>query len=92
MGKKTGPNPTDRGKQGVKRSVLVEGHGVPLAVSIDGANRPDMKLVEPTFDALIPSRPAEERLEGICLDKGYDYQAVRDFFMARQVATHIRSR
>ena len=92
MGKKTGPNPTDRGKQGVKRSVLVDGHGVPLAVSIDGANRPDMKLVEPTLNALIPPEPPEDVLLGICLDKGYDYTAVRDFFTARDVVTHLRSR
>jgi hypothetical protein len=37
----TGPNPTDRAKRGVKRSVLVEGHGVPLGVAVDGANRND---------------------------------------------------
>ena len=28
-------------KHGVKRSVLVEGHGVPLGVAVDGANRND---------------------------------------------------
>ncbi len=37
----TGPNPTDRAKRGVKRSLLVEGHGVPLGVAVDGANRND---------------------------------------------------
>ena len=30
-GIQVGPNPTDRAKNGVKRSVLVEGHGLPLA-------------------------------------------------------------
>jgi transposase len=90
-GKKTGPNPTDRGKQGVKRSLLVDGHGIPLAVSIDGANRQDMKLVEPTFDALIPPCPPEQVLQGICLDKGYDYQAVRDYVVAHHILTPIRS-
>src|ERR687886_724997 len=44
-GKKTGPNPTDRGKRGVKRSLLTDGHGVPIGVAVDGANRHDMKLV-----------------------------------------------
>lgn len=81
-GKKTGPNPSERGKQGVKRSMLVDGHGVPLAVSIDSANRQAMKLVAPTDDVW----------QGICLDKGYDYQAVRDFFGALTIVTHIRSR
>jgi putative transposase len=35
---KTGKNPTDRGKLGVKRSTLVDGRGVPLAIAFDGAN------------------------------------------------------
>ena len=43
MGKKTGKNPTDRGKLGVKRSTLIDGRGVPLAVAVDGANVPDQK-------------------------------------------------
>ena len=29
-GGKTGPNPTDRGKGGVKRSLLTEAHGIPV--------------------------------------------------------------
>ena len=41
---KTGPNPTDRGKRGVKRSILTDGRGVPLGAVIDGANRNDHKL------------------------------------------------
>jgi hypothetical protein len=32
-GEETGPNPTDRAKDGTKRSVLVDAHGVPLAVT-----------------------------------------------------------
>ncbi len=42
-GKSTGPNPytqTDRSKSGTKRSILVvDGKGVPIGVSVDGANR-----------------------------------------------------
>ncbi len=45
VGKKTGPNPTDRGKSGVKHSVLTEEHGVLIGVTIEGAKRNDMKLV-----------------------------------------------
>ena len=45
-GEKTGRNPIDRGKLGVKRSVLTDGNGVPL---IDGANRHDSKLVHETL-------------------------------------------
>ena len=31
--KKTGPNPTDRAKGGVKRSLLTEGHGIPIELA-----------------------------------------------------------
>lgn len=79
MGKKTGSNPTDRGKQGVKRSLLTDGHGVPLGVVIDGANRHDMKLVRATLASIVVARPepTEEEPQGMCLDKGYDYDEVR---------------
>jgi len=43
-GKKIGANPTDRGKSGVKRSLLTEGHGVPIGLTIEGANRHDMRI------------------------------------------------
>jgi putative transposase len=80
VGKKTGPNPTDRGKSGVKRSLLTEGHGVPIGMAIEGAQRHDMKLVRATIEGLIVERPepSEEHPQGMCLDKGYDYDEVRD--------------
>ena len=38
-----GPSPVDRGKSGVKKSLLVEGGGRPLAAAIGGANVPDRR-------------------------------------------------
>jgi hypothetical protein len=53
-----GPNPTDRAKKGVKRSLLVEADGGPLSVVIAGANVPDFKLLEATLDAkFVVERP-----------------------------------
>jgi len=52
-GEKTGPNPTDRGKSGVKRSVLTEGHGVPIGLTVEGANRTDMKLARCTLENIV---------------------------------------
>jgi putative transposase len=74
-GEKAGPNPTDRGKSGVKRRVLTEGHGVPIAVEVEGANRHDMKLTRSTIMGIVVDRPepTEEKPQGMCLDKGYDY-------------------
>lgn len=90
----TGPNPTDRGKSGVKRSLFTEGHGVPLGLAVAGANRHDMKLVRVTLESLIVDRPepTDEDPQGLCLDKGYDYQEVRDTLIEFGFTAHIRSR
>ena len=42
-GQKTGPNPTDLGKCGTKRHLLIDGRGVPLSVYLSAANRHDIK-------------------------------------------------
>jgi putative transposase len=69
-----GPNPTDRGKNGVKKSLLVETDGGPLAVAIAGANVPDAKLLDETIRAVVLERPAPEPdyPQHLCLDKAYD--------------------
>jgi putative transposase len=92
--KKIGPNPTDRGKGGVKRSLLTEGHGVPIAVVIEGANRHDMKLVRSTIETIIVERPepTEERPQGMCLDKGYDYDEVYAILLECGFTAHVRPR
>jgi transposase len=55
--KGTGANPTDRAKSGTKRSLLVDGKGVPLSVSVDGANRHDMKLTKSTLQNVVINKP-----------------------------------
>lgn len=87
-----GHNPTDRGKHGTKRSTLSEGHGLPLAVVVAGANRTDMKLLPATLDAVVIDRPTPtpEQPQGVCLDKGYDYDSIRDQLDARGYTAHIR--
>jgi transposase len=94
VGKKTGPNPTDRGKCGVKRSLLTEGHGVPVGLVIEGAQRHDMKLVGSTIQSIVVDRPepTEEQPQGMCLDKGYDYDEVRDILREFGFTAHIRAR
>ena len=69
-----GPNPTDRGKPGVKQSLLVEADGGPLAITIAGANVPDAQLLEATIDEIVLERPEPEPdfPQHLCLDKGYD--------------------
>jgi len=94
VGGKTGPNPTDRGKDGVKRSLLTEGQGVPIGLAVAGANRNDMKLVRTTIESIVVDRPVptEEQPQGMCLDKGYDFQEVRDILAEFGFTAHIRGR
>lgn len=94
MEKKSGPNPTDRAKSGVKRSVLTEGHGVPIGLAIEGANRHDMKMVRSTIENIMVKRPkpTTQKKQNMCLDKGYDYEEVRGILKEFGFTAHIRSR
>lgn len=78
----------------MKRSLLTEAHGVPVGLAVDGANRHDMKLVEPTLDNLVIDRPepADDQPQGLCMDKAYDYDAVRETLDAFGFTAHIRAR
>lgn len=93
-GKKTGPNPTDRAKKGVKRSLLTEGSGVPVGLTIDGANRHDCKMTKATIKSIPVKRPkpTKKKKQGMCLDKGYDSGEVQDLVKAFGYTAHIRSR
>jgi hypothetical protein len=53
-GQKTGANPTDKGKQGSKRHVVVDRGGIPLAVIHSGANVHDSKVLEEAVNAIEP--------------------------------------
>ncbi len=53
-GELTGPNPTDRGKPGVKRHIAVERGGLPLAKLLTGANRHESMVFEELLDAIPP--------------------------------------
>lgn len=63
-------------------------------MAVDGANRHDMKMVEGTLLAIIIERPepTEEELQNLCLDKGYDYDEVRELLVAWGYTAHIRTR
>ena len=93
-GGKTGPNPTDRGKRGVKRSLLTEAQGIPVGLAVDRANRHDMKLVRATVDSLPVPRPtpSPDHRQGLCLDKGDDFAEVRRTLDDFGFTAHTRSR
>ena len=75
-GEAAGRSPVDRGKQGLKRSLVTDATGSPLHVGSAGANRHDAPLLDSTLDGLdrlgrLPDRPT------IHLDRGYDGNPTR---------------
>jgi len=77
-GEVAGPSPVDRAKQGTKRSVLVDGTGIPLGVVTAPANRPDSPLLEPTMDTLSRFGFSLPDTITVHLDAGYDSTKTRD--------------
>jgi transposase len=61
---------------------------------VEGANRHDMKLVRKTLEAIQAKRPepSPEQPQGLCLDKGYDYDEVRDIVREFGFTAHLRAR
>ncbi len=75
-GEGTGPNPCDRATLGWKWSVACDRHGIPIGWAIDGANRNDVRMLEPTLDA-IAKRGLLVDVDTLHLDRGYDSGVVR---------------
>jgi putative transposase len=90
-GEARGPNPTDRGKMGTKKHLLVEQGGGPLGLVVDGANVNDHKLLQATIEAIVIERPdPEERLQRLCLDKAYDNRPTQEVCARWGYVPHIR--
>lgn len=94
-GEATGPNPTDLGKLGTKRHLLVDGRGVPLAFHLSGANRHDLKGLSRLLGAgLLVERPepGERAPQHLCLDKAYDAEEADLLLDALGYTGHIKRR
>lgn len=76
-GEKAGRNPVDRGKQGIKRSTVVDGKGIPLGAVAAPANRHDSPLLEQTLDTLEVLGELPEQMS-VHLDRGYDSRSTRE--------------
>jgi transposase len=75
-GQGTGKSSVDRAKLGYKWSVAVDANGIPIGCVVDGANRNDIKLLEPTLDTIAANGLLAD-IELLSLDRGYDYPVVR---------------
>ena len=82
-------NPTDRGKAGSKRSILVDRDGGPLSLVVAGANVHDTKLLDKTLDGIVVERPGTGT-QHLCLDKGYDNPTGHEAVAAHGYRGHIR--
>jgi transposase len=90
-GQVAGPNPVDRRKQGLKRSVATDAGGIWLAAVPAPANRRDDGLLAATLDAVALVGPLPQR-PTVHLDAGYDYQPCRTVLAERGMAGQIATR
>lgn len=92
-GEETGKNPTDRGKQGSKIHLLVDEHGVPLALHVTGANAHDKWSADDLILSIVVERPSPDEVEQhFCADKGYDYADVHEHVGDADYIAHIKHR
>lgn len=75
-GEVAGRSPVDRGKQGLKRSGMTDGYGIPLGRELAGANRHDSPLLASTLDRLDDLGPLPDDVT-VHLDAGYDSDKTR---------------
>jgi len=65
-----------------------------VGMSVEKANRNDMKMVESTVKSVPVKRPrvTKRKPQNLCLDKGYDYNEVRDLAKEFGYTARIRAR
>jgi transposase len=98
-GEQTGKDPTNRGKLGTKRHIVVDRSGVPLAVTISGSSVHDSQRIEEAIDAIPPlrlpgkrrGRPRQRPVK-LHADKGYDYSRCRRALRRRGIIPRIARR
>lgn len=92
----TGPSPVDRARTGSKHHLLVDAHGVPLAISLTGGNRNDVTQLLPLVDGVAPvagkvGRP-RRRTDRVLADRGYDHDKYRRELRTRGIKPVIARR
>src|SRR3954447_12503113 len=92
----SGPNPTDRGRPGVKHHVVVDGRATPLLVDRTAANVADVSHLRSLMASLPavagkPGRP-RQRPDRLYADRGYDSDPQRRELRARGIEPLIGRR
>lgn len=96
-GRRTGRNPTDRGKLGSKHHLVVDRHGIPLAKpTLTAANEHDANHFGPVLDSIRPIRRARGRSRRrpakVHADKAYDHKRCRIDCRLRGIKARIARR
>jgi transposase len=95
-GDDTGRNPTDRGKLGTKHNVMTDAQGIPLVVTVTGANVADVTQLIPLVDG-IPDLSGEEgdkptKPAVLYADRAYDSEPHREELRERGIEPKIAKR
>jgi transposase len=91
----SGPNPTDRGRPGIKQHLAVDAGGIPLAAANTPANVPEVNVLVPLVEA---AGPLDEDGEPIHLprrvyaDRAYDSEPHRAQLRDRGMEAHLGRR
>jgi transposase len=92
-----GPNPTDKGRAGCKRHLVVDAQGIPLATLLTAANVHDCQLFDALLDAIPPLKGPgrghpRHRPDKLHANKGYDFRKCRHACYARGIIPGIARR
>jgi transposase len=87
-GEKAGRSPVDRGKRGIKRSMVVDANGIPLGAIAAPANRQDSPLLGETLDTMEALGELPERMS-VHLERGYDSGVTRERLWRRELVAEI---
>ncbi len=74
-GENTAAGPKTHGRLGWKWCVGVDANGIPISWVLDGANRQDYRLLQPTLDELT-AHPTTTRIGTLHLDRGFGYKSL----------------
>jgi transposase len=85
-GSGTGIGPGQRGRLGWKWCTGVDAQGIPLAWTLDGANRNDYRMLQPTLDA-ITTDPNHLRIDTLHLDRGFGYPSLPEQLAGYDITT-----
>ena len=72
----------------------MDGRGVPLSLVASGANVHDVKLLEPTLDAIVIPRPEStaQAQQNLCADAGYKGEPTLQAVRKRNYQPHVKQR